>query len=208
MYGLQRTVAPVNLPVTTDEARLHARIDDDAIDSDIALMVSAATEEVEGVIGRQIISATFELTLECFPDVIRLPMGKTSSVSSVTYYDADDASQTLAGTEYALDAAREPAVVYSTATNSDWPATYERPDAVKVTYVAGYGANNTDVPAGLRVAILMLFAYRWEHRGDEVSNTSFGTRLPGHILDLAARYESGDEFHEYDAPNSRMWKAY
>jgi uncharacterized phiE125 gp8 family phage protein len=37
----------------------------------------------------------------------------------------------------------------------DWPATADRPDAVRVTMTAGYGGP-ADVPAPLRAAILLM----------------------------------------------------
>ena len=50
---------------------------------------------------------------------------------------------------------------------SSWPSTSTRPDAVTVSYTAGYGSSADDVPARAKAAIKLILADLFEHRGDD-----------------------------------------
>lgn len=91
---------------------------------------------------------------------ISLPKPPHISVDSITYYDADNVQQTLATDQYyVLLPYRQPATVQPVTT---WPATYCRPDAVQITFTAGFST----VPPALKHAILLLIAEWDRHRGD------------------------------------------
>jgi len=198
VYGLRQTVAPATSPVTTTEAKLHARLDVDTIDADLQLIIDGATEQIEGLIDRQIVTATYRFTMPCWPPTLWLPLGRTQSVTSIKYYDPDNAQQTLSASLYRVDANQEPAVISSTTT---FPISYTRSDAIEIIYTVGYGTA-AQVPAGLKGAILMLVTHRFEHRGDDSTTEMTGTKtsaaVPQNIFDLAARYELGDEWTAYE----------
>ena len=88
MYGLRQTVAPATSPVTTTEAKLHARLDVDTIDADIQMLIDGATEQIEGLIDRQIVTATYRFTMPCWPPTLWLPLGRTQSVTSIKAWGA------------------------------------------------------------------------------------------------------------------------
>jgi uncharacterized phiE125 gp8 family phage protein len=48
-----------------------------------------------------------------------------------------------------------------------WPSTYDEIQAVQIRFVCGY-ATAADVPAEIKLAILLKVAQLYEHRGDEV----------------------------------------
>ena len=98
-------------PVTLDEAKAFARVADDDEDDLIAGLITAATEEIEKLTGRQFVPATFLLTMRCAPrdGVIRLPRSPLIEVTSVKHRDSDGALQTLTDeVDYLVDAAAEP----------------------------------------------------------------------------------------------------
>ena len=57
-----------------------------------------------------------------------------TSVSQIQYYDGDNVLQTLSTSNYIVDTKSKPGRIYV----SDLEGTYTRPNAVEVTFVAGY----------------------------------------------------------------------
>lgn len=144
------TPAATNDPVvTTAAAKLALRIDVSDLDTEIDRLVRAATAQAQTEMRRAILTQTWALKLDCFPGcgVIELPYGCTS-VSSVTYFDSSNASQTLSSSLYVVDTARTPGRLIR-ADGTSWPQTYRRPNAVTVTMVCGFG-DADDVPEEIK----------------------------------------------------------
>ena len=161
--GLTQTVAPTIDPVTVAETKLHMRVDISDDDTLITNMITAATRLAEALTRRQIITATWQLTLDGFPDEIVLPRPDLISVTSVQYVDTGGLTQTLATSEYTVltDGAFGKIVE---AYEKTWPDIRDIPNAVTVTYTSGYGAATTDVPESVRLAIKTMVADMYEHR--------------------------------------------
>mgnify|MGYP000280082960 CR=1 FL=1 len=154
--------------VTVAEMKAHLRIDSDDEDTVIGDCITDAIDEIDaenGQTGRALITQTWSLVMPVFPASGRfdLPVSPVQSITSVTYYDGDNAEQTLTASAYRMTALPDRARV-DLVNGYSWPATYDRADAVTVTYVAGYGDASTDIPGGIRRAVKMLAAYFYEHR--------------------------------------------
>lgn len=163
-YRTVITVAPTVEPVTLAEAKTHLRVDGDDENTYIESLITAAREWAEAHTRRAFINRTVRLSLDEFPTEIKLPFGKTQSVTTFAYTDDDGAAATLtSGTHYTLDSDSEPArlVPYY---NTDWPATYDVPNAIQITYVVGFGAAATAVPTSIKHAILLAVGHWYEHR--------------------------------------------
>lgn len=158
---------PAAEPVTLTEARAHLRIDDTTEDTLITTLITLAREYVEARSGRAIITQTWEQYLDEFPavDYVELKYPKLQSITSVKYYDVDNVEQTWTSTNYDVDIISEPGYfkIVSTGT-SGWPTTYDRPNAVTIRYVCGYGAASTNVPEIVRAAIKLLISHFFENR--------------------------------------------
>lgn len=185
MYGLTLITPPTEEPVAVDGAaglrawvRQTVNTDDDLL----AALGLAARNLVEKLTGRQLVTATWRLTLDGFPwpggwqmleapgvwpdpHTILIPRAPLASVSAVEYYDLGDTLRTLDPAVYVVDAAHDPGRV-TLAMNQVWPVTRLRPGAVRVTFAAGYGAASA-VPEEAKLAIRMTVAHWYEHRGDE-----------------------------------------
>lgn len=155
---------PAADPVTLAEVKAHLRVSGADEDMLIQTYISAAVSALDGwsgILGRCIVTQTWAQSFSEFPDdnYLRLPFPDVQSVT-VTYQLAGE--QTLAGSNYTLaqDDAGSRVVL---ANGASWPDTDERPDAVTVQMVVGYGAAN-DVPAALRLAILIHVAQMYDHR--------------------------------------------
>jgi uncharacterized phiE125 gp8 family phage protein len=88
------------------------------------------------------------------------------SVVAITYVDGNGDTQTLDSSIYTVDGDSEPGRVYP-AYGECWPAPRCIPKAVKVQYVAGYGDAADDVPARIRLAIMLLVGSLANNREDD-----------------------------------------
>lgn len=179
MLAPVRTAAPAVLPVSLDEAKAHLRVDGTDEDNLITNLIKAATSYVDGyagILGRALITQTWRRDFSTFADMMRLPVRDAISISSITYYDTANASQTLATTVYQL-LADEGGPYAALKPDQTWPSCYSRADAVRVTWTAGYGAAATDVPDAIKQALLLIIGDYYRSRENNVIGT-INSELP------------------------------
>lgn len=160
IHALELVTPPAtDAVVTTTAAKLALRIDGSDLDTEVDRLVRAGVRQAQLEMHRAILTQTWALRLDCFPGhgVIELPFGCTS-VTSVSYFDDANASQTLAGTNYVVDTARQPGRLIR-ADGTTWPTTYRRPNAVTVTMVCGFG-DVDDVPEEVKDWIIAFVGAR------------------------------------------------
>jgi uncharacterized phiE125 gp8 family phage protein len=152
------SVAPVSSPVTVEDARLHLDLDDNYYDSQLDRLIDVARRRVEQDTRRSLITQTHVLSMDTFPSngIIELPTAPVQSVTSVTYVDTADATQTF--TEYALDSNNTPSRLVLNDGES-FPTVRGHYDDIKVTYIAGYGSTVASVDPVAKFAILMLISH-------------------------------------------------
>jgi uncharacterized phiE125 gp8 family phage protein len=157
------SVEPTVEPITLVEAKLHLRVDHSEEDDIINILRQAAREIVELHTNRSLITQTRVIKLDNFPyfDTIKLTYGPVLTLTSITYDDDDDANQTLASSLYWTDLDSNIARIV---VKDSWPSTYDKPNAVQITYDAGYGATGADVPAPLKQAMFLILAHLYENR--------------------------------------------
>lgn len=167
-WSLTVTSAPATEPVTTAEAKAHLRVAHSDEDTYIDTLVKAARELVEADTRRALINQTIRLSLDRFPTVafIELPRPPLSSVTSITYTDADGNTGTsFASSNYQVDTDMLVGRVRLAVGTTGWPTTQTNAlQAVKVTYVAGYGTAGSNVPASLVHAIKLLVGHWYTNR--------------------------------------------
>lgn len=184
MYGLQLVTGPSEEPVSLAELKAWLRIEHTADDTLISALGAAARGLLERLFGRQLVTATWRLTMDGFPwpngwqliespiiwpdpHTIRIPRAPLQSVTSITYYDLGDNLLTLAASTYDVDTIHDPGRV-NLAMNKVWPVTRLKPGAVRVLFAAGYGAASA-VPEEIKTAIKLTVAQWYEHRGEDGS---------------------------------------
>lgn len=182
MFAPVRTVAPAVL-LTPAEAKAHLRVDHADDDALIAALIEAATTHLDGwsgILGRALVSQTWRQDFADFGEYLRLPLGPVVSVSSVTYYDINDASQTAASASYSL-LADDYGPYVGLVPGYTWPSVSSTRNApVSVTYVAGYGTAAA-VPQAIKQAALLLIAHWYDFReavmaGQTPTELPFGVR--------------------------------
>lgn len=189
--SLTQTVPPTVWPVTLEEVKAHCRIDEGHEDALLESLIQAATLHVEHLTGRQIMAASWRLTLDRFPigclndpsspaiegNDILLPRPRLLSVTSITYDDVNGAEQTMASGDYRVQTDDTPGRI-ALAYNEEWPDTRAHAGAVRVVYVAGYSASadplvaRAAVPQNVKQAILLLVGHWFEHREAVVLNAT------------------------------------
>lgn len=162
---------PASEPVELAAAKAHARVYVDDDDDELTAFIVAARQMTEKATKRQLVSAEWKLVLPCFPGgaYFELPRPPLVSVDSITYYDLDDVEQTLDSAVYRAVTLGHYGSVHLKY-GQDWPATYSRPDAVTVTYTAGYG-DAAAVPAVLKQGIMMRVAHWYRNKEATIEAT-------------------------------------
>lgn len=145
--------APAIEPVTLAEAKLAARVDGTEFDALIPGLITTARRHAEQILDRSIITQTWELVLDEFPEAeIELGWPKVQGIVSLSYVDTAGTPVNLPGSAYVLDADNLPGWVLPSA-GTHWPATYDTINAVRVRFLAGYGEDGASVPEEVKTWI-------------------------------------------------------
>lgn len=154
-YSLRRTGEPSYLPVTLTDAleQLDFGTVTDADKRKIENNLFPAVEMAEDDSQRSFASQTWKLRMDFFPPVVELRRPPIVSVDSVQYIDLDGATQTWSSSNYDTDLSSAPGRIIPADTSTGWPSTNDEPNAVIVTFTAGYV--NEAVPAKAIKAILL-----------------------------------------------------
>lgn len=153
-HHLKRTVEPTAWPVNLQEVKDFLDFGTTTADDNRRLMelIPQAVDMVENDCQRGLCNQTWQLKLDSFPEEIELRVPPVTAVSSVTYIDADGDSQTFSSASYDTDLTGEPGRIKPKSNGSGWPTTKTIPNAVTVTFTAGY---ENDMPAVAKNAVLL-----------------------------------------------------
>lgn len=143
------------------------------------VLIASARQHAETLLKRYLITQTIDLYLDCFEEwEIKLP--PLQSVSAITYVDNDGVTQTLSAANYLVDAASTPARI-TPAYGEVWPTTRYQNNAVKIRFIAGYGAASA-VPQCVKNWMLMRIKTLYEAR-DSVTTANGFIVLPQNYID-------------------------
>ena len=163
--GLSLTIAPAAEPITTEEVKLHSRIDTDVDDAKISVFIKAARRLLESITHRQFVTATYTLTLDRFPtgDMIELPRAPLGAVTSITYADSNNADVEFSSASYSEENSIDAYGRIYVDRSVGWPTTYDKRNAISIVYTAGYG-DAAAVPEEVKQAIYLTVANWYENR--------------------------------------------
>lgn len=177
MYKL--ITAPTSEPVSVTELKSQLRITSSSQDTMLGVLIKAARQWAEDFLRYQIMTATWELYLDEFPDSDQCIYIQKSPVTSITflkYYNTSGVLTTLTeNTDFIVDYVNRPARIYE-AYDKTWPDTRDIKNAVIVKFVSGYDTTSQDpninaVPEQIKQAILLRAASLYENPAEEVSGT-------------------------------------
>ncbi len=191
--SLTLVAPPAAEPVTTGEAKHYLRVDCTDDDTLIEGLVITARRYAETKTKRQLVTATYRYILDAFPNsrVIYLPKPPLVSVTTLKYYNANGTLTTMDSTHYIVDTDSEPGrVTLNPGVLNTWPSTQtNRPNAVQITYVAGYG-DPQDVPMNIKNAMLLYIGHLYENRRGVLTGGSV-SKLPMGVDALLASSSFG-----------------
>lgn len=164
---LVQLTGPSVEPLALTDAKKHLEIADSSSDHDdhIRWLIEAARQQWEHDTHSATIEQQWELTTDQLKEM-RFSLRPVKEIESVVYFDSSNAQQTLASSVYQLDKSEN---AMRLAVNQDWPAVYERWDAVTVTLKVGNYALASAVPAIVKQAMLLLIGHYFEDRGEPMS---------------------------------------
>lgn len=158
-------------PVSLDEVKAQARLDpsDTSEDTYLTSLINTATTFAEGYTGRDLINKTYIAYLDRFPysqcQGLELRRSKLQSITTLQYY-VNGVLTTWSSSNYYITNSADYSAIYLVSTSS-WPSDCDvRKQAVKITFVAGYGADATFVPAEFKQGLLQHITAMYQARGD------------------------------------------
>jgi uncharacterized phiE125 gp8 family phage protein len=176
---------PTTEPLTLSEAKIFLKVDNTDEDTLITNMIKAVRRAAEIYMGRALISQTWYDYRDEFPDDwFEITLCPVTSITSVKYYDADDAQQTLSAAVYLTDIASEPARI-SLAIGQSWPSISGRQNSVCIEYVCGW-SNAGAVPDLIKAGMYLHLGHLYENRQDVTKEKM--NELPGGSRSLYDMY--------------------
>ena len=160
---LTLVTAPESYPTDLDAIKAHLRIDEDTDDTLLTAYIEAATSYCEVQTGRAYVSQTWDLMLSSFSNPIWIPKPPLQSVTYVKYYDSDNEQQTWGSENYHVVTGTKAQGRLEPVNGVSYPATYSRPDAITIRFVAGYSS----MPAQVVHAVKLLCGHFYENRENE-----------------------------------------
>jgi uncharacterized phiE125 gp8 family phage protein len=176
---------PGDLPVSVDECKLHLRIDSDDEDELIEMYLTAGVSHLDGAngwLGRSIVSQAWSQQFDAFAHDMLLNFSPVSSITSVVYLDADGIEQTVNDDQYQLiNGGSSPTVRF--VNDFVLPTTQTDLPVVTITFVSGYSDDTDEIPAAIKVAILLMVGDMYQSREAKVENTMMENNTVRRLLD-------------------------
>lgn len=161
-----RAAAPDDLPVTVAEARDYVLLGHET-DRDATLrnLILTARDWIEDACRTCLVSSTVVQKFERLPcgqyHYLALAREPVRSITSITYTDADEESQTFAGSHYKLESGLNPPGVFLRG-GKEWPTpSATEPWPITVTFEAGPAVGEA-CRGAFRDAVLLLLTFRHE----------------------------------------------
>ena len=177
MYrSLKVNTLATNPLFTTAEAKDFLKVDTTADDTLIDNLIKAATQSCEEYTNQYFLDTLVTQYSDNWLEVYRLYKSPVSTLTHIKYYDSSDTLQTLAASNYILDNVSKPARI-GLAVDGELPTLADRINAVEVKYTVGYGENSTDVPDGIKQAVLLTIGNWYENRQTVITGRT-ATELP------------------------------
>lgn len=170
----QVTAKSSELPVTLDMARMHLRNDDLRYDDDYLIsVIHAAGAVIEKQYGLALLTQTVKQYHQAFPACSDTPLllriAPLLSVTSIQYVDGAGDTQTWDAAEYNAGHYNQTAFIIPKV-GYTWPSGLaDTPNAVTITYQAGFGAKASTIPPDIRGALLLMIGSMYENREDSPS---------------------------------------
>jgi uncharacterized phiE125 gp8 family phage protein len=163
-----------DLPVSVADMKTHLRVTHSNHDNLIESYIKSAVQMIENRASLCLMPQTWKLSLTDEEVVEKIEIYKYPVLGfvNITYYDTDNASQSLTNSQddyISFIDGRPSSLIFE-----DVPTTYEREDAMQITFLAGYDT----IPEDLLLGVKMLVWRMYNHPDDPVNERfSFVDRI-------------------------------
>lgn len=172
---------PTSEPVTLAEAKAWLKVDHDAEDTLIQLLITAVRERCEAITGLSLMTQQWVAYLPYWPvqtednwwDGIRegamawepiqaVPLchGPVRQIDGFSLFDRDGNAFVYPSDFYLLDRTRDKVILQA---GAPVPKGERVVNSIEITYTTGYEI----VPGAIKTGLLKLLAHLYEHRGDD-----------------------------------------
>ena len=124
--------------------------------------INAAVGQVEGITGRKLITQTWALSINpvIYPAItVLLPFGPAQSISSVVWKTEDGAEEPVDPADYELIRVTDDRSAVRFSDEFSFPDDGYHTDPLTITFVTGYGDTPDDIPAEIKLALLLAVSH-------------------------------------------------
>ena len=154
--------APATEPVSVADAKTYLRVENGDDDAIIAALVASARNHVEALTRCGLITQTWRLVLDCWPDNGRIKpkLAPLRSIAAARVYSEANVPNTIDTDAFVVD--RAGGVIAAPSWSLPQPGRASA--GIELDVVIGFGDNPSDVPPQLLHAIRPLVAHWYENR--------------------------------------------
>jgi len=170
-----KQVSTPALPITLASVKDHLRIEqaDVSYDADLTSLIRTAQEWIYSTCHLTLTNTIYEAYFDSFPcgkDPIKIPGYPVQEIQTLGYTDLDEGTTFIFG--FQEDFIQVPSKLYP-APGEEWPTDVlpEKINAIKVTFLAGFGASATNVPDLPKHLIKLLVAHWFKNREAVITGT-------------------------------------
>jgi uncharacterized phiE125 gp8 family phage protein len=176
---------PAIEPIALADAKRWLRIETADDDDVLGALITAARLMVEAQIRRMLITQTWRLIYDRWPNglLVKIPLAPFQSLTAMRVYDVNGATQAVSTSVYYVDSAPDSARIIFGAPPSS-PGRHAA--GIEIDIVVGYGATPESVPEPLRQAVRILVTDWYENRGEAGGDDT--NPLPSSVRALVAPY--------------------
>ena len=174
--SLKVDITPTTPLFTTAQAKDFLKVDTTADDTLIDNLIKAATESCQIYTNQYFLNTVVEQYSDKWSEIYTLYKSPVSSITYIKYYATNGDLVTLDASNYILDDVSKPARI-GLAVDATLPDLADRINAVHVRYTVGYGTASTDVPDGIKQAVLLTLGNWYENRQTVITGRT-ATELP------------------------------
>lgn len=164
-WSVHRTIDPSTEPLTAGNVEEKLVVSSGWDSTTLAFNIESARQILESDTDRSLITQTWTLTLDKWPDGIDiyLPKAPYVSTTSFTYLDTNGSSQNLnVTTDYTIATNRDTPII--TPISTGWPNVLDNgtKEVITIVYVTGYG-DASSVPGWAKEAMMAKIVHAYEH---------------------------------------------
>jgi uncharacterized phiE125 gp8 family phage protein len=171
LFSVKVITPPVDFPITLGGARDFLQVTDTSEDALINFILASAVDYAEQYMQRALMPRTILESFSCWPSEGHyLRWNPLLDISHIKYYDEAGILQTLSPSQYTHYTSQDiaclllrPSVIF--------PQVADRPDAIQVTYRAGYEPTGT-IPGSIYHAICLELRHGFDFRTNEKLDSS------------------------------------